>query len=81
MLRPRYRESGQRQNDAATSSLHRAKSEYLRRHGYNVMEVWQCDFDRELKQNEEMKHYFEHFHMVDPLNPHHALYGGTVKTS
>ena len=58
-----------------------AKREYLRRQGYNVAEVWECDVDRELKQNEEMKHYFDHFHMVDPLNPRHALYGGRTNAA
>ena len=58
-----------------------AKSEYLRRHGYYVVEVWECDVDRELKQNDEMKHYFDHFHIVDPLNPRHALYGGRTNAA
>ena len=53
-----------------------AKIEYLKRKGYNVVEVWECDVNRKLKQNEEMKHYFDHYHMVNPLNPRHALYGG-----
>ena len=44
-----------------------AKIEYLKRKGYNVVEVWECDVNRELKQNEEMMHYFDHYHMVDPL--------------
>ena len=81
MLRPRYRESGQRQNHAGTSPCTVAKSEYLRRQGYNVMEVWECEVNRELKQNEEMKHYFDHFQMVDPLNPRHALYGGRTNAA
>ena len=50
-----------------------AKIDYLKRKGYNVVEVWECDVNRELKQNEEMKHYFEHYHMVNPLNPRHAI--------
>ena len=71
-------------NDKTMWELHHrtaAKSEYLRRQGYNVVEVWECDVDRELKQNDEMKHYFDHFHMPDPLNPRHALYGGRTNAA
>ena len=57
------------------------KIEYLKRHGYNVVEAWECDVNRELKQNEDMKHYFEHYHIADPLNPRHALYGGRTIAS
>ena len=71
-------------NDKTMQELHHctvAKSEYLRCQGYNVVEVWECDVNRELKQNDEMKHYFDHFHMVDPLNPRHALYGGRTNAA
>ena len=70
-------------NDKTMQELYHctvAKSEYLRHHGY-VIEVWECDVDRKLKQNGEMKHYFEHFHMVDRLNPRHALYGGQTNAA
>ena len=40
------------------------------------MEVWECDVNRELKQNEDMKHYFDHYHIAEALEPRHALYGG-----
>ena len=71
-------------NNKTMRELHHcfvAKSEYLKRQGYNVVEVWECDVDRELKQNDEMKHYFDHFHMADPLNPRHALYGGRTNAA
>ena len=58
-----------------------AKSVYLGCQGYNVVEVWECDVNREFKQKDEMKHYFDHFHMVDPLNPRHALYGGRTNAA
>ena len=46
------------------------KTDYLKRNGYNVVEIWECDIKREM--DEEMKHYFEHFPIVEPLEP----YGG-----
>ena len=58
-----------------------AKIRYLKCKGYNVVEVWECDVNQELKQNKEMKHYFDHYHMVDPLNPRHALYGGRTNAA
>ena len=52
------------------------KMEYLKREGYNVVEMWECDIRRELKEDEDMKHYFDHYHLTDPLEPRDALYGG-----
>ena len=71
-------------NSKTIQELHHctvAKVEYLKRKGYNVVEVWECDVNRELKQNEEMKHNFDHYHMVDPLNPRDALYGGRTNAA
>ena len=56
------------------------KIEYLKRQGYNVVEVWECDVRRELKQNEE-KYYFDHYHIAEPLEPRHALYGGRTNAA
>ena len=49
------------------------KVEFLKKEVYNVVEVWECDIKREM--DEDMKHYFEHFPIVDPLEPRDALYG------
>ena len=57
------------------------KMEYLKREGYNVVEMWECDFRRELKEDEDMKHYFDHYHLTDPLEPRDALYGGRTNAS
>ena len=57
------------------------KIEYLKRQGYNVVEVWECDVRRELKQNEEMKYYFDHYHVAEPLEPRHALHGGRTNAA
>ena len=49
MLHPRYGycESGKRQYHAGTSLFHSGKIEYLKRQGYNVVEIWECDVNRE----------------------------------
>ena len=59
----------------------RSSIEYLKRQGYNVVEVWECDVRWELNQNEEMKDYFNHFRIAEPLEPCHALYGGRTNAA
>ena len=55
------------------------KVEFLKKEGYNVVEVWECDIKREM--DEDMMHYFEHFPITDPLEPRDALYGGRTNAS
>ena len=57
------------------------KTEYLKSEGYNVVEMWECALNRELEEDEDMKHYFDHYHLVDPLEPRDALYGGRTNAS
>ena len=57
------------------------KIEYLRRQGYNVVEIWECDVNRELNNDEDMKYYFDHYHIADPLEPRHASYGGRTNAA
>ena len=52
------------------------KTEYLKRNGYNVVEMWECDIKQELEEGEDMKHYFDRYHFAEPLEPRDALYGG-----
>ena len=49
--------------------------------GYNVVEIWECDVNRELNNDEDMKYYFDHYHIADPLEPRHALYGGRTNAA
>ena len=57
------------------------KIEHLRRQGYNVVEIWECDVNRELNNDEDMKYYFDHYHIADPLEPRDALYGGRANAA
>ncbi len=54
---------------------------YLREHGFNVVEMWECDLKRELKDNEEMRSYFEEHGLVDPLEPRDAFFGGRTNAA
>ena len=57
------------------------KTEYLKRNGYNVVEMWECALNRELEEDEDMKHYFDNYHLTNPLESRDALYGGRTNAS
>jgi hypothetical protein len=57
------------------------KTEYLKNQGYNVIEVWECAINRKLANDAEMKNYFDHYEVVDPLEPRDALYGGRTNAA
>ena len=48
----------------------------LRQHGYNLQIMWECDWDREVKSNEELKQFLASYEMFEPLNPMDAFFGG-----
>ena len=52
------------------------KTELLKQAGYNVVEKWECDFRKELKQNEALQENIEKMSWVSPLNPRDGFYGG-----
>ena len=54
---------------------------YLREHGLNVVEMWECDLKRELKADEGMRSYFEGHDLVDPLEPRDAFFGGRTNAA
>ncbi len=54
---------------------------YLRERGFNVIEMWECDLKKELKENEEMRCYFEKHDLVDPLEPRDAFFGGRTNAA
>ena len=45
------------------------------------MEVWECDVNRELNNDADLKHYLEYCHIADPLEPRHVLYGGRTNAA
>ncbi|XP_018573827.1 uncharacterized protein LOC108912895 [Anoplophora glabripennis] len=54
------------------------KTNRLRNLGYEVIEMWECQFRSDLKVNEDIKTYTECHPLVAlaPLNPRDAFYGG-----
>lgn len=55
-----------------------AKTERLRELGYEIVEMWECQFRRLLEANKEIEEYTEGHPLVTltPLNPRDAFYGG-----
>ena len=52
------------------------KTELLKQAGYTVIEQWECDFRKEMKQNEILQEQIEKMSWVSPLEPREAFYGG-----
>ena len=74
-----------RQKQSSTSSLfdqHQlyiltiGKSEELRRAGYKVVEVWECNHDKRYKEDPDFRTLVDsEFTDMDPLRPRDALIG------
>lgn len=52
------------------------KLQFLRDKGYNVVEVWECEWDKVKKEREEIKAYVDTLDIVEPLEPRDAFCGG-----
>ncbi len=52
------------------------KAMYLKSLNLNVVEIWECQINQQLKTNAEMRTFFDNFQVVDPLEPRDAFYGG-----
>ena len=57
------------------------KVHHLTNQGYRVVEMWECELDKKLGEDEEMKRYFDGCEIVDPLDPRDAFYGGRTNAA
>ena len=57
------------------------KVNYLKKHGFEVVQKWGCELQKELEEDEEMKQFFEEHEIIDPLQPRDALYGGRTNAT
>lgn len=48
----------------------------LRQSGYTVHEMWECDWEREIKTNVELQTFLKTFEIIPPLEPRDAFFGG-----
>lgn len=59
-----------------------AKTSRMKQLGYSVTEIWECAFDREFAENENMRQYLARHPLTaspagsEALNPRDAFYGG-----
>lgn len=53
----------------------------LREQGYEVVTIWEHDFDQEIKNNPSLEHFLQTLNLQDPLNPRQALYGGRTNAT
>lgn len=58
------------------------KTQCLRQRGYTVTEMWECNFLKLCKQEQQILEYTEHHPLLvkTPLNPRDAFYGGRTET-
>ena len=57
------------------------KVNYLKKHGFEVVQKWECQLTKDLKEDEEMKQFFEEYEIIDPLQPRDAFYGGRTNAT
>ena len=58
------------------------KSEELRRAGYQVVEFWECDYDKRYKEDPDFRSLVDsEFTNLDPLRPRDALFGGRTNST
>lgn len=48
----------------------------LLRAGYTVIEIWECQWDRQVKTNAVVQRFLASFDLIAPLEPKDAFYGG-----
>jgi hypothetical protein len=54
---------------------------YLKSKGYHLEVMWECEYERCLKVNPEMKDFTQTLPTVEPLNPRDAFYGGRTNAA
>ena len=57
------------------------KVNYLESHGFVVEQKWECELEKELKEDEEMRQFFDEYEIVGPLQPRDAFYGGRTNAT
>ena len=53
-----------------------AKRMNILRAGYNVKEIWECKWNREVETNETVQQFLSSFDLVSPLEPRDVFFGG-----
>jgi hypothetical protein len=52
------------------------KNRYLKPQGYIYVGKWECEFDREVRENDTLRNFVQQSEMINPLEPRNAFFGG-----
>jgi hypothetical protein len=55
------------------------KKRYLEGQGYIYVGKWECEFDREVRENDTLRNFVQQSEMINPLEPRDAFYGGRTE--
>jgi hypothetical protein len=58
---------------------HLEKKRYLEGQGYVYVGKWECEFDREVRENDTLRNCVQQSEMINPLEPRDAFYGGRLR--
>ena len=56
-----------------------AKRVALLRAGFNVLEIWECQWDEQVRTNEAVNRFLSSFDLVAPLEPRDSFFGGRTE--
>ena len=76
----KHQRLGERSMEAARKDTEKKKQALLKR-GYQVKEIWACEWDLEKQNNEECQDYVKTLQFVEPLNPRQAFFGGRTNAT
>ncbi|VDI13173.1 Hypothetical predicted protein [Mytilus galloprovincialis] len=69
-------------NKMSMADLHQRtleKKNYLENQGYEYISKWECDFDKEIIENIDIKTFVDSVNYVTPLEPRNAFSGGRTE--
>ena len=52
------------------------KHELLKQRGYDVKVQWECDWDTEVKTNQDLQQFLDTFEIIEPMQPRDAFFRG-----
>ena len=71
---------GDRHMDTVRKETEKKKEALLKR-GYQVKEIWGCEWQKEKLENEECGDFVKTLEFVEPMNPRHAFFGGRTNAT
>lgn len=66
-------------DDAYQRTIDRAI--YIKKQGYQLIEIWECEFNQQLKNDSEMQSFVDLLKIEDPLDPRKAFFGGRTNAT